>query len=93
MTIYLKHGGTSNKRLFCAIRRRKKDVNLVLEWWTRYNVGGYQAATKPLIFIQISVPFKGNAYTTLSKLFGHPSEKGSALKGKNLFPMGANSFL
>ena len=30
---------------------------------------------------------------TLSKLFCLPSEKGSTLKGKNLLPLGANSFL
>ena len=30
---------------------------------------------------------------TPSKLFCIPSEKGSTLKGKNLLPMGANSFL
>ena len=29
----------------------------------------------------------------MSKLFFSPSEKGSTLKGKNLLPMGANSFL
>ena len=29
---------------------------------------------------------------TLSNLFSPPSEKGSALKGKNLLPKGANSF-
>ena len=29
----------------------------------------------------------------LSKLFCLPSEKGSTLTGKNLLPMGANSFL
>ena len=29
----------------------------------------------------------------LSKLFYLPSEKGSTLKGKNLLPVGANSFL
>ena len=31
--------------------------------------------------------------TTLSKFFWLPSEKGSTPKGKNLLPMGANSFL
>ena len=31
--------------------------------------------------------------TTLSRWFCLPSEKGSTLKGKNLLPMGANSFL
>ena len=30
---------------------------------------------------------------TQSKLFCIPSEKGPSRKGKNLFPMGANSFL
>ena len=30
---------------------------------------------------------------TLSALFCLPPEKGSSLKGKNLLPMGANSFL
>ena len=30
---------------------------------------------------------------TLSKVFCLPSEKGSTLKGKNLLPVGANSFL
>ena len=29
----------------------------------------------------------------LSKLYWFPSEKGSALKGKNLLPLGANYFL
>ena len=31
--------------------------------------------------------------TTLAKLFLLPSEKGSSLKGKNLLPRGANSFI
>ena len=31
--------------------------------------------------------------STLSKLFYLPSEKGFTLKGKNLFPAAANSFL
>ena len=31
--------------------------------------------------------------TALSKLLSLPSEKGSSLKGKNLLPLGANSFL
>ena len=30
---------------------------------------------------------------TLGKLFCLPSEKGSILKGNNLLPLGANSFL
>ena len=30
---------------------------------------------------------------TLSQMFWFPSEKGSTLKGKNLLPKGANSFL
>ena len=35
----------------------------------------------------------GGVQATLSKLFSLPSEKGSTLKGKNLFPFGTNSFL
>ena len=34
-----------------------------------------------------------NGEITVSNLFLSPSEKGSILKGKNLLPMGANSFL
>ena len=30
---------------------------------------------------------------TMSKVFSSPSEKGSILQGKNLLPLGANSFL
>ena len=30
---------------------------------------------------------------SVAKLFSFPSEKGSTLKGKNLLPVGANSFL
>ena len=39
---------------------------------------------------------KGNGYTSeddISIRFCFPSEKGSTLKGKNLLPLGANSFL
>ena len=35
----------------------------------------------------------GLGETALSKSFCLPSEKGSTLKGKNLLPMGVNSFL
>ena len=37
--------------------------------------------------------FKGNEYTLKADSVFLPSEKGSALKGKNLLPWGANSFL
>ena len=48
------------------------------------------------IKVDVSIPIKVHGladFQPLSNLFYFPSEKGSSLKGKNLLPLGANSFL
>ena len=49
----------------------------------------FSADLKP----QLSIVFKGDLYNLRGvKIDFAPTYKGSALKGKNLLPMGANSF-